>query len=100
MKFIKKTFYYYLNRTYNVARYIHRYDCKKVLDIGCGTGELAKYIDENVKLWGLDIKPIQHKRYNFTKHDLNDPFPFPSGFFDCVVANAVLEHIPDFTNVL
>lgn len=100
MNLIRKIDGYWTNRTYNIARYIRRYDCKKVLDIGCGAGGLAEYVDEKVELWGLDLKPVQPKRYNFIKHDLNEPFPLPSESFDCVVANAVLEHLPDFTNAL
>ena len=100
MRAIKRIFNWWTNRTYNIGRYIRKYNCKKVLEVGCGTGALAKYVDESVELWGLDIKPMQHKRYNFIEHNLNDPFSLSSELFDCVVANAVLEHLPDFTNVL
>jgi len=90
----------WVSRTHCIAKYIRRYNCQRVLDIGSGKGGLAQYISKDVQLWGLDIKPLQHERYHFIRCDLNNLFPLQSNFFDCAVANAILEHLPDFTNVL
>ena len=58
----------------------------KILDVGCGTNKYEGAI-------GLDNNPRTNAD---VIHDLGDiPYPFPNDEFDLVVANHVVEHVPD-----
>jgi SAM-dependent methyltransferase len=59
---------------------------RKVLDVGCGLNKQPGAI-------GLDISP---KTDADVIHDLGDiPYPFADSEFDEVIANHVIEHVPD-----
>ena len=49
------------------AGYVISHGAKSVLDIGCGTGELFKYLNPNISYVGIDLSPtaieIAKKRY-------------------------------------
>ncbi len=73
------------------------------LDFGCGVGRLTQAIAEHFgQTTGLDIAPamLEHaRRYNrhgdrvkYVLH-ASDDLPFPSGSFDLVYTNMVLQHI-------
>lgn len=76
----------------------------KILDAGCGTGNLAATISlitrRDIVLEGVDASPAMLKRAknkaqkfswaHYTRMDLNQPLPYPAGSFDCVVALNVL----------
>lgn len=58
----------------------------KILDVGCGVNKVEGAV-------GLDISPRSHAD---VIHDLNVvPYPFDDNEFDLVVANHVVEHVPD-----
>lgn len=58
----------------------------KILDVGCGMNKAEGAI-------GLDSNPRTHAD---VIHDLGEfPYPFADNEFDCVVANHVVEHVPD-----
>src|SRR3954447_9514317 len=58
----------------------------KILDVGCGINKTEGAI-------GLDNNP---RTAADVIHDLADlPYPFPDNEFDSVVANHVIEHVPD-----
>ena len=73
----------------------------KILDLGCGSGELTKEIGKRVgsnELYGVEIveKYAQLAESNGIKvyrADLNKPFPIESESFDLVCANQVIEHL-------
>ena len=65
----------------------------KVLDFGCGTGELAHYLPVKVYLGvDSDIDSIQIARRNLPQYIFNPTIP-KSEMFDTVVLLAVIEHI-------
>jgi ubiquinone/menaquinone biosynthesis C-methylase UbiE len=73
----------------------------KLLDVGCGRGTLAHFINLNVELYGIDISETAifeaNKIYNHAKQiDLDkDELPYDNNFFDIAVALDVLEHVYD-----
>ncbi|MGE5328531.1 MAG: class I SAM-dependent methyltransferase [Deltaproteobacteria bacterium] len=91
-----------LNRMFKMVRY--EFDCKSlaVLDAGCGTGLVCKYLKEK----GIkDITGIDNFEYplsrakelvtecNFIKADLNEQLELPDGSFDLIISNEVIEHL-------
>lgn len=73
---------------------------EKILDVGCGGGELTKKIKERTcaETYGVDISSkncqIAKRKGIITKEaDLNDKIPFTDKFFDLVFAGDVIEHL-------
>jgi len=80
----------------------------KVLDIGCGTGDLAPFVvGKGARYVGMDLSAGMIERANarhaglvaegkasFTVGDC-DALPFADGEFDAVVAIALMEYLPD-----
>ena len=74
---------------------------RRVLEVGCGPGELAARIaaELGVELLALDISPrmvelARSRGVDARVGDLQE-LPFRDGEFDCVVAAWVLFHVPD-----
>jgi ubiquinone/menaquinone biosynthesis C-methylase UbiE len=86
-------------------RYISLSKESVILDAGCGTGFLFKYLSEKVKLLvGLDTSPgILTKAKKLAKSFSNvhliradaDFMPFPEGIFDGVFALTLLQNMPN-----
>jgi ubiquinone/menaquinone biosynthesis C-methylase UbiE len=75
-----------------------------VLDVGCGRGEyLLGLLERTPNAFGIDTSPKkledcwrQHAELRSRALNVSaDAIPFPSGHFDVVIVNEVLEHIPD-----
>lgn len=72
----------------------------KVLDFGCGTGELARHLPAEVYLGvDSDTDSIQIARQNLPRYKFGPTIP-ESETFDAIVLLAVIEHIPEPTSVL
>lgn len=76
-------------------------DAKRIVELGCGTGELGKLIKQrqSAEVWGVELSPVAA---GLAKGNLDRVLEgdlvqvmreLPSGVFDCVVANDVLEHL-------
>lgn len=74
---------------------------KKVLDVGCYDGSIGeKLLERGNEVYGLDasqemINLAKKKGVKGVVGNLEEKFPFDSGFFDTIVAGEVLEHILD-----
>lgn len=78
---------------------MNKYAFKKILDVGCGTGNLVKFLlKNNFDAYGIDLsseavkfaRKISKKRFikaNATK------LPFKKNCFDLIVAKSLVEHL-------
>jgi len=88
---------------HELTRKFKKYQVKKVLDLGCGSGWLTIFMSKyGFDVTGIDIaKPAielgkiwakeENANVNFLVGDLFN-LPFKEGSFDAVVCNSVLEH--------
>ena len=71
-------------------------DAGSVLDVGCGDGFITNELPQHLRVVGLDIsaEALRYvKRQGVAGSILN--LPFGENSFDLVMANDVIEHIPD-----
>jgi len=68
----------------------------RILDIGCGTGEIISYFNKNNNdIYAVDVRNRINKKLkikNFTIVD-SELLPFDDNFFDVIISNHVIEHI-------
>jgi 2-polyprenyl-3-methyl-5-hydroxy-6-metoxy-1,4-benzoquinol methylase len=81
--------------------------CRTVLDVGCGTGSFGASLRKRAgcEVWGVEsnARSIPKAEENLDKvlHGYFGPeSDLPSGYFDCIVFNDVLEHMPDPASAL
>jgi SAM-dependent methyltransferase len=76
----------------------------RVLDAGCGTGQLLAALPDHIRPAGLDTSPraLEHAARRLANRPadlrpghLPEAFPFPPGSLDWVLLTDVLEHIED-----
>jgi len=86
--------------------------CKRVLDIGCGSGmivNLLAYRNPGIQFDAVDFSDginfaqefsTNHSIQNVTFHKINF-FEFQSKFtYDAIICNGVLHHMPDYLNAV
>lgn len=89
---------------HEITRKFKKYQVKKILDLGCGSGWLTIFISKyGFDITGIDIaKPAielgkiwakeDNANVNFLVGDILN-LPFKDGTFDAIVCNSVLEHL-------
>ncbi|MFX0201452.1 MAG: class I SAM-dependent methyltransferase [Candidatus Hodarchaeota archaeon] len=70
----------------------------RILDIGCGTGDLLSDFVSKYECFGIDVsgeavKKAKQKGVNAYKHDIEEGLPFTENFFNIIVMSEVLEHV-------
>jgi Methylase involved in ubiquinone/menaquinone biosynthesis len=85
------------------------FNCKKVLDVGCGTGTVISILSKNegIELSGVDLSD---KMLNIAREKLKDrvelkigdaeQLPWPNNTFDTVICTDSFHHYPEPVKVL
>lgn len=89
------------------ANYYQNYDIKPpVLDMGCGDGHFGASTFDFVLDFGIDpgkaslYQASRFKKYRNLIQTTGSTLPFTDGYFQSVISNSVLEHIPDLDMVI
>ncbi len=85
-----------------IGTYVRPDSSSRILDIGCGTGNLTPLLSY-AKYLGFDLNPGYIRRANarklpntkFQVADILSPPSIESGSFDIVMANGILHHLDD-----
>jgi len=71
-------------------------ECGSVLDVGCGDGYITNALPAGMRVVGLDVGEASLRHVKRERSvGLVTALPFADGEFDLVMANDVIEHIPD-----
>lgn len=97
--------YPYSSIVSNIFKFTHKRDNKKILDIGCGTGNHLKFLAENnFDTYGIDISPsaVNISKDFLFKNNLqanvkvsdSSNLQYEDNFFDYVIDRASITHNP------
>ncbi len=91
---------FYAKRIKVITKVLHGYTFKKVLDAGCGDGEIGRLLKEqmNVEVYGVDISKkgvalANGKGVHAKVADMSVKIPFTDKMFDLVISSATIEHV-------
>ena len=98
----KKNRFFLLKRIEQIVPFVSLNS--KILDVGCGDAEMLEHM-QKVKTptyaVGIDFREglINHDAINILRGDAEN-LPFTNQSFDCVIAAAAIEHLPNPANAL
>ncbi len=103
--------YVHMGRLKKIISLIPKKKNMKILDAGCGEGQLLSMVSKkfglfNPKLYGTDITAISlesaKKRIKNAKFSLQDlkNLDYKDEFFDVIMCTEVIEHVPEYKKVL
>ena len=91
---------FYFNRIKAIRRSLVGYSFKKVLDAGCGDGEIGRLLKEQLEIdvYGIDISRkgvalAKQKGLHAKVADMSVAIPFADNMFDLVLSSATIEHV-------
>lgn len=94
---------YYEGKEHDYCYQFVPVDAQRVLEIGCGAGELGRRLKERgvKEVVGLERDPDAaararaHLDYVHTANIEEFVLDYPAGYFDCLICSGVLEHLQD-----
>lgn len=105
-----------LNGTYlradrykKVLKIFSKYNCNKILDIGCGDGSFSILLKEacnamevyGIELSGKEVELARKKGVKCYQLDIDkEDFPFKDNYFDAIFAGEIIEHLYDPDHLL
>lgn len=93
---------YYASDRLDIIEFIPR-GVKRVLDVGCGYGNMGRRLREEFKAEVVGIEK-EERALNIAKDNVDKliigdvetiTLPFKQGYFDCIVYGSILEHLRD-----
>lgn len=91
---------FYDKRLRTIRQALAGYTFTKVLDAGCGDGEIGKLLKERMRVdvYGIDISKkgvaiARKKGLKAKVADMSKKIPYPTGSFDLVISSATIEHV-------
>ena len=81
--------------------------CKRVLDLGCGSGRMIRWLDGvRAEVWGSDVSAPHivwcqqnlSPPYRFLTNTSYPHLPFESGYFDVIYAGSLFTHISELVD--
>jgi SAM-dependent methyltransferase len=66
-----------------------------VLDLGCGSGEIAAHLSSDCRMGCADAEDQRTHGLDLPFHTADAVLPFPDASFDVVLSNHVIEHTQD-----
>lgn len=75
--------------------------CQRVLEIGCGSGKFRQHFNDTIEYWGVELNTEAANEAAETlsrviNGDMESAFTqLPERYFDLIVCNDVIEHLPD-----
>ncbi len=92
--------YWWSNRYYARLARKHGPSQGRVLELGCGMGHLLEWLTDHYQVFGCDINTwaLAQAQHNVPQGQFlllsgDDPYAFPEGVFDIVIAKHVVEHL-------
>jgi SAM-dependent methyltransferase len=100
VNFARYSQYWWSNRYFAILARRYGPPQGRVLELGCGMGHLLAWLSGRYAVFGGDINPwalLQARQNvpgaNFLLLSGNEPYAFPAGAFDIVIAKHLVEHL-------
>ena len=78
-------------------------DCRKILEVGCAEGGFRKHFAADCEYWGVEMNPDAAAKAKQHLHKVlvgsfdEAAEKIPANYFDVIICNDVIEHMPDHT---
>ena len=94
----KKIYSKFLKIILNLSKNFENKEIIKILDWGCGNGELIDYLkDHNFDCYGVEVNKLKMHEKAIDKKifliNIDNKTKFESSFFDIIITNQVIEHM-------
>lgn len=110
MSKLESSHWYFKGKQFIISQFLKKIIQNKrnvrILDIGCGTGNISQMLSQFGEVYGIDNSPIaielcqQKGLTNLYLNDKNKKFPFKDNYFDIVCCFDLLEHLDNELEIL